>query len=31
MATAWHLRVFPGEGVHSAGLAELVRRLHRLG
>jgi sugar phosphate isomerase/epimerase len=29
--TARHFRVFPGEGVHSAQLAELVRRLDRLG
>lgn len=31
MATARHFRVFPGEGVHSAQLAELVRRLDALG
>jgi sugar phosphate isomerase/epimerase len=29
--TARHLRVFPGEGVHSAELADLVRRLDRIG
>ena len=29
--TARHFRVFPGEGVHSAQLAELVLRLDRLG
>lgn len=29
--TARHFRVFPGEGVHSAALAELVMRLDRLG
>jgi sugar phosphate isomerase/epimerase len=29
--TARHFRVFPGEGVHSAQLAELVSRLDRLG
>jgi sugar phosphate isomerase/epimerase len=29
--TARHLRVFPGEGVHSAALADLVRRLDRIG
>ena len=29
--TARHFRVFPGEGVHSEQLAELVRRLDRLG
>jgi sugar phosphate isomerase/epimerase len=29
--TARHFRVFPGEGVHSAGVAELVRTLDRLG
>jgi sugar phosphate isomerase/epimerase len=29
--TARHFRVFPGEGVHSAQLADLVRRLDRLG
>jgi sugar phosphate isomerase/epimerase len=29
--TARHFRVFPGEGVHSAQLAELVTRLDRLG
>ena len=29
--TARHLRVFPGEGVHSAQVAELVRTLDRLG
>jgi sugar phosphate isomerase/epimerase len=31
IATARHFRVFPGEGVHSAALAELVVRLDRLG
>lgn len=31
IATARHFRVFPGEGVHSADLAALVSRLHRLG
>ena len=29
--TARHFRVFPGEGVHSQALAELVMRLDRLG
>lgn len=29
--TARHFRVFPGEGVHSAALADLVVRLDRLG
>ncbi len=29
--TARHFRVFPGEGVHSAQVAELVMRLDRLG
>ncbi|HEX4327792.1 MAG TPA: sugar phosphate isomerase/epimerase [Burkholderiales bacterium] len=29
--TARHLRVFPGEGVHSNELADLVRRLDRIG
>jgi sugar phosphate isomerase/epimerase len=29
--TARHFRVFPGEGVHSADVAELVRALDRLG
>ena len=29
--TARHFRVFPGEGVHSAALAQLVMRLDRLG
>ena len=29
--TARHMRVFPGEGVHSAQVAELVRTLVRLG
>jgi len=29
--TARHFRVFPGEGVHSGMLADLVRRLARLG
>ena len=31
MTTARHFRVFPGEGVHSDALAELVMRLDRLG
>ncbi|HTT10343.1 MAG TPA: sugar phosphate isomerase/epimerase family protein [Burkholderiaceae bacterium] len=31
IATARHFRVFPGEGVHSGQIAELVRRLHDLG
>jgi sugar phosphate isomerase/epimerase len=31
IATARHFRVFPGEGVHSDALAELVARLDRLG
>ncbi len=31
IATARHFRVFPGEGVHSDGLTELVTRLDRLG
>ena len=31
IATARHFRVFPGEGVHSDALAELVMRLDRLG
>jgi len=31
MSTARHFRVFPGEGVHSQALAELVQRLHALG
>ena len=31
MATARTFRVFPGEGVHSAQLADLVRRLDRMG
>jgi sugar phosphate isomerase/epimerase len=31
ITTARHFRVFPGEGVHSEALAELVRRLHALG
>ena len=30
-ATATHFRVFPGEGAHSDGLAELVTRLDRIG
>ena len=29
--TARHFRVFPGEGVHSADIAELVRRLDAIG
>ena len=31
MNTARHFRVFPGEGVHSADIAALVRRLDALG
>jgi sugar phosphate isomerase/epimerase len=31
MTTARHFRVFPGEGVHSDALADLVLRLDRLG
>ena len=31
MNTARHFRVFPGEGVHSAQVAELVRRLDEMG
>jgi len=31
LATARHFRVFPGEGVHSAEVAELVLRLNALG
>lgn len=31
IATARHFRVFPGEGVHSQQVAELVMRLDRLG
>lgn len=31
IATARHFRVFPGEGVHSAAVADLVRRLAALG
>jgi sugar phosphate isomerase/epimerase len=31
ISTANHLRVFPGEGLHSAQLAELVQRLTSLG
>ena len=31
MTTARHFRVFPGEGVHSDALAELVTRLYALG
>jgi len=31
MATARHFRVFPGEGVHSDAIAELVMRLDKLG
>ena len=31
VATARHFRVFPGEGVHSDGLADLVTRLDRIG
>ena len=29
--TARHFRVFPGEGAHSADVAELVNKLHRIG
>ena len=31
IATARHFRVFPGEGVHSDGVADIVARLDRLG
>ncbi|MES2262248.1 MAG: sugar phosphate isomerase/epimerase family protein [Pseudomonadota bacterium] len=31
LETARHLRVFPGEGAHSAELADLLRRLDRAG
>ena len=31
VTTARHFRVFPGEGVHSAALADLVTRLDRIG
>jgi sugar phosphate isomerase/epimerase len=31
MSTARHFRVFPGEGVHSAQLAELVLKLDQMG
>lgn len=31
MTTARHFRVFPGEGVHSDAIAELVLRLDRMG
>ena len=31
IATARHFRVFPGEGVHSAEVAQWVTRLHALG
>ena len=31
IATARHFRVFPGEGVHSAKLADVVKRLARMG
>jgi sugar phosphate isomerase/epimerase len=31
IATARHFRVFPGEGVHSSQIADLVVRLHELG
>ncbi len=31
METARHFRVFPGEGVHSQALAELVRKLDAMG
>ena len=29
--TARHLRVFPGEGAHSAAVADLIRAIDRLG
>ena len=31
MNTARHFRVFPGEGVHSAQVADMVRRLDQMG
>jgi sugar phosphate isomerase/epimerase len=31
ITTARHFRVFPGEGVHSAAVADLVTRLDRIG
>jgi len=31
ISTARHFRVFPGEGVHSEALAELILKLHGLG
>ena len=31
ITTARHFRVFPGEGVHSEALADLVTRLYKLG
>ena len=31
ITTARHFRVFPGEGVHSQALAQLVHKLHQLG
>ena len=31
ITTARHFRVFPGEGVHSQDLADLVRRLYQMG
>lgn len=31
ISTARHFRVFPGEGVHSQALAQLVQKLHQLG
>jgi sugar phosphate isomerase/epimerase len=31
IATARHFRVFPGEGVHSDAIADLVSRLDRIG
>jgi len=31
ITTARHFRVFPGEGVHSQDLADLVRRLYEMG
>ncbi|MBP6851401.1 MAG: sugar phosphate isomerase/epimerase, partial [Rhodoferax sp.] len=31
ITTARHFRVFPGEGVHSAEVAALTRKLHEMG
>ena len=31
ISTARHFRVFPAEGVHSAALAELVKRVYQMG